>query len=221
MIPAVRELADTRCQRVTEKHFTPDPGLSEFAAKISASVRSFHAGDAAVLAQCVIEQLKTAPHLTVYGECVVHLPDKAFRLAGEGQHLSAARVSYTGIGRRRVIDLVVYDKRTGKISFYEIKRGTDTLGADQRRQRLIDDAVLRLVGVDYARRRLGLPAVSAVAGTISYYGLSGLPTESTLFGEQLDVAFDWPVQSEVETHLTYFRRICEQSVPGLTAEADW
>ena len=219
MIPEVQNLADARCNRWMEKRYTGDPALSDFAAKVSASVRAFHAGDAAVLAHSIVAELNAAPHLTVIGECPVNLPEQAFQLVAHGQAPTGAHMPYTGDGRRRVIDLVVYDHRTGTIRFYEIKRGTDVLGADQRRQRLFDDAVLRMVGVDYARRVLARPATAADAGVISYYGRSGLPAGDTLMGADLDDAFGWPVQRVVEEHLAYFRQICERAMPGFTAEA--
>lgn len=220
MIPTVQALADERCNRLSEKRYASDPGLSAHAAKISASVRAFHAGDADVLARTIPAALHKAPHLAVESECALNLPEQAFRLAAHGQNPVGAHVPYTGVGRRRVIDLIVYDRRTSTIKFFEIKRGTDGLGADQRRQRLIDDAVLRLIGVDYARRQRGHPAIAAEAGVISYYGLSGLPAENTLRGADIDAAFGWPVRHIVEAHLTYFREICERAVPGLTAQGE-
>jgi len=219
MYPHIRELADARRTRIAAKRYELDPALSAPASKASATIRALHAGEADIIAATIAAVLRDAPHLSVFEQHPVNLPDQAMNLVKHGKTPVGLRVRSDASGEPRVIDVIVFDARTQTIAFYEIKRGTAHLNSEQKRQRRRTDDVLRLVGADFARRELGLPARCAEAAVISYFGRTGLPPRDTVTGAALDEAFGLPIRDTVEEHIGYFRRICERVVPGTTALA--
>jgi hypothetical protein len=219
MYEHIRELAEARCARIAAKRYELDPGLSHAASKASSVIRALHAGEADIIAATVAAVLRDVPHFKVLEQHPVTLPDQAFKLIRSDKTPVGVRVRSDAAGDQRVIDLIVVDTRTQTIAFYEIKRGSDHLNSEQKRQRRRTDAVLRVIGVDYARRELGLPARRAEAAVISYYGRTGLPPADTITGDALDATFGVPIQAAVEDHVQHFRRICEDAVPGTTVLA--
>lgn len=217
MVPQIQTHIDAKIAELAQMSDTGDPALAKWPSQIAALVRSVQSYEGSIIAQTIPATLALAPHLTVISQPRLALPERALRQADQEGPL--IHMEYDGSGRERKLDQIVVDHETGIVEIAEVKRGWRPIGADHRRNRLRDDAALRMLGLSYARRRLRFVGTECTTCVLSYYGRSGLPEHLTVRASELDAHNRWPIRRTVEEHLFYFRFHLDWAVPGLTGAA--
>lgn len=218
MIEEIREDIDQKVAAIARMNGSRDPALSDWASRIVSSARAVQGFEGQLIAWTIPAILSRAPHLTVVGQSGVYLPERALMRADHREQ-PPIHMQYTGEGRLRRLDQMVFHHLTGTLEFDECKRGLQPIGADHKRTRLRDDRALRMVGLSYAQERFRMVAATCTTRVISYYGRTGLPEDMTLRAGELDQHFGWPVRAAVEEHLRYFRARLDAVMPGLTDAA--
>ena len=214
MLADVKAEIDRKVVTLAHAQPNPDPAIAPWARQVATVVRGIQAFEGNLVAQVIPAVLSSAPHLNVFAQPRVTLPQHVVEAVEQGVRDTA--FEYTEEGAKRQLDFVCFDARTGLIEFVECKRGRHQIGADHQRARLKDDAVLELVGRSYARKQFRQIAVSCQCLTISWYGNTGLPEDRTLRASELDEHYGWPVRKHVEESLEYFRTRLDRAIPGVT-----
>lgn len=218
MIPEIEARIDQKLCELQDVAPSNDPALAPWADQLATVVRRVQAFEGWLIAGTIPAVLADAPHLSVIPQPRVALPRRAVERAELGA--PPLQIEYDGSGRGRRLDLLVFDHRNGVVELAEIKRGCQPIGADHRRNRLRDDAALRMVGVSYVEQRLRVRCLGCQSRVLSYYGRTGLPEDLTLRASELDAHYGWPVQAAVEAHLNFFRHHLDWAIPGLTGQGD-
>jgi hypothetical protein len=157
-------------------------------------------------------------------EALVVLPSEGFPISAEADRLAAeqgveacrtAHLTYDPDTAARTIDvdLIVVDTRIGSVTAYEIKRGFGPVDAGKRRQTLRDGFAVAAHLSDYAQRR-GHPVLRSDFKVLSIYGRTGLPSEVTINGAQLDEHFAHGVSAPMWQSERYLRNCLRAMLDG-------
>jgi len=95
------------------------------------------------------------------------------------------------------VDAIVYERKSGRIRAYEIKRGSGLHDAGKRRSILRDLLCLQILLRSYGQSR-GFEISEASAHIIFYYGKCSIRKPFSLTKDKLDEHFGWPVLEAVE-----------------------
>ena len=101
-------------------------------------------------------------------------------------------------GKRTLqVDALVYNRATGTLRAYEVKRGFGSHYFGKRRSILRDTLCLQVLLKSYGRAR-GLDVSEAGSHVIFYYGVRSIPAPLGITGVELDQHFGCPVREVVE-----------------------
>ena len=112
--------------------------------------------------------------------------------------------SYREGHRTLQVDVIMFNRNTGVIRGYEVKRGSGLHDAGKRRSILRDLLCLQVLLKSYGVQR-GLEVREARAHIIFYYGQCSIKEPFSLTREQLDDHFGWPVVEAIEDVNSYFK----------------
>jgi hypothetical protein len=91
----------------------------------------------------------------------------------------------------------VFNKNTGVLRAYEIKRGSGKHDSGKRRSMLRDALSVQVLLKSYGKQR-GLDVKEAFSHIIFYYGQCSIPKPFSLTGSEIDAHFGFPVFDAVE-----------------------
>lgn len=111
-------------------------------------------------------------------------------------------------------DLIVYRTATGRLELLEIKRGQAKLGAGSIRSQTRDLLCLQMMGRSWARQH-HLDVTDVRALVVSLFGQTGLSPDLTVYGDELDDHFGFPVTRHLDTALSFARRELERRLPAV------
>jgi hypothetical protein len=155
-----------------------------------------------ILQRAILEQLKTCSRFDVWD-------DPAFAVSVTADHLVDGSLNdpksligtdgnYVAQGHRTLqIDVIVFDKRTGSLSAYEIKRGAGDHDAGKRRSIMRDMLCVQILLKSYGKSR-GPDVTQANSYVIFYYGHRSIPSPFGIMGDEIDKHFGMAVKDAVE-----------------------
>jgi hypothetical protein len=102
------------------------------------------------------------------------------------------------------VDAVVFNKTTGTLGAYEVKRGAGLHDSGKRRSMLKDALCIQVLLKHYAKER-GYDSKNAFSHFIFFYGKCSIPKPFAITGAELDQHFSWPVYESVDEVNKYFQ----------------
>jgi hypothetical protein len=156
----------------------------------------------------MLEALKLCPHFEVWRDQIFQVPSAVDHIV-DGSIASPTKLIGTDYptseGQRTLqVDTIVFDKNTGGLRAYEIKRGHGLHDSGKRRSMLKDILCVQVLLKSYGKER-GLDVKEAFSHIIFYYGQCSIPKPFSLTGPELDAHFGWPVYDAVEEVNKYFQ----------------
>jgi hypothetical protein len=195
---------DATIERLAAKSFKTDPMVDARFSRVTSIVSSAYKRHGAILERALSVALEQVPHLEVWAESNFKVPDAADRLAGDDATALGNALRYSGLGERTLqIDLLVFDRNTGRLGSYECKRGFGYHDSGKKRSMLRDLRCLQMLLSSYGRER-GLPINESEARMIFYFGQCSIGKPWSLTREELDVHFGVPITERVEAVNAYF-----------------
>ena len=201
---------DLTIEKLATKKFKLDPLAGEKYSRVVSVLSSSYKRHGFILERAILEQLKTDPNLVVW-------EDRAFQVNQTADHIVdtiindpenglEAEIGYSGEGHRTLqVDTIVYNKKTKRISAYEIKRGNGLHDSGKRRSILRDILCVQILLKSYAHSK-GYKAKSARSFIIFYYGARSLPKPFSYVREELNEHFGFEVVKPVEAVNKYFQK---------------
>ena len=102
------------------------------------------------------------------------------------------------------VDAVVFNKNTGTLGAYEVKRGFGPHDSGKRLSMLKNALCIQVLLKDYAKQR-GYDPKSVFSHFIFFYGKCSIPRPFAITGAELDQHFSWPVYESVDEVNKYFQ----------------
>jgi hypothetical protein len=188
--------------------FDPDPIAGPHFSKITSVMSSAYKRHGFILERSVLEALKLCPQFEVW-------TDPKFPVPSAVEHIVAGSIADptkligtdypSSDGKTTLqVDAVVFNKTTGVLGAYEIKRGSGLHDSGKRRQMLRDALTIQVLLKSYGKQH-GQDAQSVFSHIIFYYGKCSIPKPFAITGAELDQHFGWPVFDAVEEVNRYFK----------------
>ena len=161
-----------------------------------------------IIERALLEALKQCPHFEVWHDPFFEVPSAVDHIV-DGSILNPTRLIGTDYptseGQRTLqVDIFVFDKNTGCLRAYEIKRAFGPHDLGKRRSMLKDILCIQVLLKSYGKAR-GLDVKEAFSHIIFYYGKRSIPKPFSFTGPELDAHFGWPVYDAVEEVNKYFQ----------------
>jgi hypothetical protein len=196
-------------QRLDAKQFTPDPIAGKHFSKITSILSSAYKRHGYILERAISEALKQCPHFEVWRDDQFHVPPAVDHIVDgsirEPTKLIGTDYPYCADGRTLQVDVLVFDRNTGSLKAYEVKRGTGLHDSGKRRSMLRDVLCVQVLLKSYGKQRT-LDVKQAFSHIIFCYGKCSIPKPFAITGAELDEHFGCPVQEAVEEVNLYFQK---------------
>ncbi|MCL5779276.1 hypothetical protein M1105_20165 [Limibaculum sp. FT325] len=190
------------------KRFKADPIAGAHFSRIVSVMSSAYKRHGFILERAILERLKMNPDFEVWEDKQFQVPSTADHIVdsaiGEPAHIFGSETTYRPGSRTLQVDAIVYNKLTGKLTGYEVKRGAGLHDSGKRRSILRDLLCLQVLLRSYGAQR-GLEVSDANAHIIFYYGECSIKKPFSLVREELDEHFGFPVQEAIEAVNEHFR----------------
>lgn len=208
VLDLVKEEIEKTIQSLNSKHFEPDPIAGKHFSKITSVMSSAYKRHGYILEHAILEALKLCPHFEVWRDEKFQVPSAVDHIV-DGSIADPTKLIGTdypsSAGQRTLqVDTIVFDKNTGRLCAYEIKRGHGLHNSGKRRSMLKDVLCVQVLLKSYGKER-GLNVKEAFSHIIFYYGQCSIPVPFAVKGSELDVHFDWPIHEAVEEVNKYFQ----------------
>jgi hypothetical protein len=195
-------------ERLRAQKFRPDPIAGEHFSRIVSVMSSAYKRHGFILERAILEQLRLCPDFDVWEDREFQVPNTADHIV-DSAITNPATILGTETGYREghrtlQVDAIVFNRNTGTIGGYEVKRGAGLHDAGKRRSILRDLLCLQVLLKSYGTQR-GFDVTRARAHIIFYYGQCSIKEPFSLTREQIDDHFGWPVLEAVEEVNAYFR----------------
>lgn len=195
-------------ERLRVKKFRPDPIAGEHFSRIVSVMSSAYKRHGFILERAILEQLKLCPDFDVWEDREFQVPNTADHIVDSAienpETIFGTETGYRKGHRTLQVDVIVYNRITGAIRGYEVKRGSGLHDAGKRRSILRDLLCLQVLLKSYGIER-GLDVSDARAHIIFYYGQCSIRAPFKLTREELDDHFQWPVVEAVEQVNSYYK----------------
>ncbi|WP_420405948.1 hypothetical protein [Nisaea sp.] len=208
LLEKIRPDIEATIERLKSKKFQPDPLAGESLSRIVSIISSAYKRHGFIIERAILEQLKLCPDLEVWEDryfqvspSADHIVDSAINDPSLIQHTN---IPYIAGHRTLQVDAIVYDRRTGSLSAYEIKRGSGTHDSGKRRSILRDTLCLQILLKSYGELKNLIPQ-TIQSRIIFYYGKCSIGKPYSLVKNELDDHFNWNIASEVEKVNEHFR----------------
>lgn len=196
-------------ERLRVKKFRPDPIAGEHFSRIVSVMSSAYKRHGFILERAILEQLRLNPDFEVWEDKAFQVPNTADHIVdtaiGAPETIFGTETGYREGHRTLQVDVIVFNKNSGVIRGYEIKRGSGLHDAGKRRSILRDLLCLQVLLKSYGVAR-GLEVTDARAHIIFYYGQCSIKAPFSLTREELDEHFGWPVADPVEEVNAYYKK---------------
>jgi hypothetical protein len=208
VLDLVKDEVEKTIQSLDAKNFVPDPIAGKHFSKITSVMSSAYKRHGFIIERALLEALKLCPHFEVWRDQVFQVPSSVDHIV-DGSITNPVRLIGTDYptseGQRTLqVDTLVFDKNTGCLRAYEIKRGHGLHDSGKRRSMLKDILCVQVLLKSYGKER-GLDVKEAYSHVIFYYGQCSIPKPFSLTGSELDAHFGWPVYDAVEEVNKHFQ----------------
>jgi hypothetical protein len=208
VLDLLKDEIEKTIQRLDAKQFTPDPIAGKHFSKITSILSSAYKRHGYILERAILEALKLCPDFVVWRDDNFQVPEVVDHivngsLAGPTK-LIGTDYPYSDGKRTLQVDVLVFNKNTGSLKAYEVKRGTASHDSGKRRQMLRDVLCVQVLLKSYGKER-GLDVKEAFSHVIFVYGQRSIAKPFAITGSELDEHFGWPVQEAVEEVSSYFK----------------
>ena len=208
VLDLLKDEIEKTIQRLDAKQFTPDPIAGKHFSKITSILSSAYKRHGYILERAILEALKLCPDFVVWRDDNFQVPEVVDHivngsLAGPTKLIGTDH-PYSDGKRTLQVDVLVFNKNTGSLKAYEVKRGTASHDSGKRRQMLRDVLCVQVLLKSYGKER-GLDVKEAFSHVIFVYGQRSIAKPFAITGSELDEHFGWPVQEAVEEVSSYFK----------------
>jgi len=186
---------------LNKRKFSPDPIAGLHFSKIVSVMSSAYKRHGYIIERAILEQLKLNPDFVAWRDDAFMISPMADQIVSSGMSnpstLNGTETAYLAGHRTLQVDAIVFNKTTGHLAAYEIKRGAGAHDAGKRRQMLRDTLCVQVLLKSYGLQR-NLHVKSVSSHVIFYYGKCSLPAPYRLTRAELDSHFGWKVSEAVE-----------------------
>lgn len=209
VLDLVKDEIEKTIQSLDSKNFIPDPIAGKHFSKITSVMSSAYKRHGFIIERALLEALKLCPHFEVWRDQVFQVPSAVDHIvdssiANPSKLIGTDYPTSEGQHTSRQVDALVFDKNTGCLRAYEVKRGHGLHDSGKRRSMLKDILSVQVLLKSYGKER-GLDVKEAFSHIIFYYGQCSIPKPFSLTGPELDAHFGWPVYDAVEEVNQYFK----------------
>src|SRR5262249_11663335 len=160
------------------KSFDPDPIAGPHFSKITSVMSSAYKRHGYILERAILEALRLCPYFEVWRDPVFQVPSAVDHIVASSLSDPTKLIGTdypTSDGQRTLqVDAIVFNKDTGTLSAYEIKRGAGLHDSGKRRSMLRDTLCIQVLLKSYGKQR-GHDPQSAFSRIIFYYGKCSIP----------------------------------------------
>jgi hypothetical protein len=208
VLDLVKDEIEKTIHGLDSKNFNPDPIAGKHFSKITSVMSSAYKRHGFIIERAILEALKLCPHFEVWRDQIFQVPSAVDHIV-DGSIANPEKLIGTDYptseGQRTLqVDTIVFDKNTGCLRAYEIKRGAGLHDSGKRRSMLKDILCVQVLLKSYGKER-GHDVKEAFSHIIFYYGQCSIPKPFSLTGAELDAHFGWPVRDAVEEVNKYFQ----------------
>ena len=190
------------------KSFDPDPIAGPHFSKITSVMSSAYKRHGYILERAILETLKLCPEFEVWREPVFQVPSAVDHIVAgsinEPTKLIGTDYPTSDGDRTLQVDVIVFNKKTGTLGAYEIKRGAGLHDSGKRRSMLRDTLCIQVLLKSYGKSR-GHDAGSVFSHIIFFYGKCSIPKPFSITGAEMDGHFGWPLIEAVDEVNKYFQ----------------
>jgi hypothetical protein len=190
------------------RDFTTDPIAAPHFSRITSIMSSAYKRHGYILERAILETLRLCPRFEVWN-------DKTFQVPSAVDHIVAGSIAnptnligtdypYSESPKTLQVDAIVFNKNTGTLGAYEVKRGFGEHDRGKKRQMLSDALCIQILLKSYAKQR-GHDPKNAFSHVIFFYGKCSIPKPFAITGAEMDQHFSWPVYESVDEVNKYFR----------------
>jgi len=188
-------------QSLDSKNFTPDPIGGKHFSIITSIMSSAYKRHGFIIERALVEALKLCPHFEVWRDDTFKVPSSVDHIVdgaiANPTNFRSSEYPFSEKHRTLQVDLFVFDKNTGCLRAYEIKRGHGKHDSGKQRSMLKDILCVQVLLKPYGVERQ-LDVKETASHVIFYYGNCSIPRPLSLTGAELDAHFGWPVYEAVE-----------------------
>jgi hypothetical protein len=199
---------DLTLKRLDKKVFDPDPIAGHHFSKITSVMSSAYKRHGHILERAILETLRLCDHFDVWRDPLFQVPSTVDHIVtgsiAEPTKLIGTDYPYSQGDRTLQLDAIVFNKNTGILGAYEVKRGFGPHDSSKRRSMLRDALCVQVLLKSYAKQR-GYQPSNAFSYVIFYYGKCSIPKPFAITGAEMDQHFSWPVYESVDEVNEYFR----------------
>jgi len=217
----VKRLADHVAvhELICLKTFEADPILTAEQTRLAGIINGATRGHGILIEKTLLESLQDREDRPAWCEPAFRLShgDTNYHKAATVEGMAFAALPYgDGDAKHRTVqvDLITFDKATGIVRAYEIKRNHEDSGSAANLQ------IVRSLLISYARTVKQLEATAAEMWTISYYGLPHKHSTFRLTRSDLDEHFGCPVVANVERATATYREALQAKLLGLSLASE-
>lgn len=208
VLDLVKEEIERTIHDLESKNFLADPIAGPHFSKITSVMSSAYKRHGYILERAVLEALKQHCHLEAWRDERFHVAQNVDHMVNGsiafGAKLIGTDYPYSEGERTLQIDAIVFNKETGVLRAYEIKRGFGLHDSGKRRSMLRDTLAVQVLLKSYGKSR-GLEVKEAFSHIIFYYGQCSIPKPFSLKGVEIDEHFGCSIYEAVEEVNKHFK----------------
>ena len=209
VLDLVKDEVEKTIRRLNAKKFIPDPIAGEHFSKIPSILSSAYKRHGYILERAILEALRLCPHFEVWRDDKFHVTPTVQHIVdgsiAEPTKLIGTENPYSAEGPTLQVDVLVFNRNTGALEAYEVKRGWGLHDSGKRRQMLREVLCMQILLKSYGKQR-GLDVKEVSSHIIFYYGKCSIQKPFAITGAELDEHFRWPVHEQVEEVNLYFQK---------------
>lgn len=207
---------DETIDRLSRARFRDDPiGGSEYS-RATSIMSSAYKRHGQILGHALIERLRECARFEVWTEDAFKLSHASSDEVRKDLPIHAYRsidLVYGEAEQSIRVDAIVFDRETGTLRSYNVKRGNGSYDAAKRR--VLQSELFRVqMGLRGYGASHGLNPSSAEAYAIFYYGLRSIPKPYSLVRDDLDNHFQFSVTPALEAFNDSFKSRLHALVKG-------
>lgn len=168
VLEAVRDEVEKTIRALDRKKFAPDPIAGPHFSKITSVLSSAYKRHGYILERGLLEALKTCPDFDVWREDNFQVPSAVDHIVAgsilQPTALIGTDYPYSTGHRTLQVDVIVFDKRTGVLRAYEVKRGNGAYDSGKRRSITRDILSIQVLLKNYGKSK-GLAVTEAVTSS--------------------------------------------------------
>lgn len=204
-------------QQAKTAEFPEDPLLTAEMSRLTSTVSSVIKRHGPLLESAIADALSGSGRFAVLRHVRLPVTAEGRAAAASGRH--HPHITLSGRIETRVdADLVALEKETGHLVALQIKRGGGRTDTKKRRQ---IEGELRAASPTmrafFARHAPDLMISSCEVRIVDIYGNAGFDPKLTIYGWELDRAFDLPVEAWIAATTTALRAALRAMLPELLA----